>query len=545
MQREVKIGLGVVLVGAVVFAAVRFGAGPAAKSGLDLALANLPPGWAATHGAITYNALSGDARVDDLLITHDDQIVFSAASVLASGIAGVGPTSPPKRIGHITIKNAGGIYVHHIGSLEINGLEVENIRRLIDPAFYPNGRPASDARLPLLSSLDGTDLALHVDLPAMPVAPGVPPLTSSDVHVAEWHMDSLSARQFPAPPKADSFQDWAFLAALGRDFGYGSLSARDVTKIMPGYGRVRVGAEDVAGMQDGRIHSAQIENVTYTPESMDRPSAFSLNLDRAALRDMDLSRALDMLPAMMDDPHANASRFNNSIRIGGFEMGGGRLDAAHAPLITLSSVTGSATYQADGTQAGAVTVRGLKIMYTGRDTAPAVALALQRFGKSDFNMDVDEGGTYNPQDGRLKLTQADFTLHGLGALRFTADVDGLQNSGANPGDRLAMLRAVHLYTASLRWDDASLTDRIFHLLSLQSGKTETQLRAQLGIPVATLGFMMPEQPDAAAQINAFLDGRHRLSITLTPPHPPVSLGDVASASPTEKAALLGVVIKGD
>jgi hypothetical protein len=61
----------------------------------------------------------------------------------------------------------------------------------------------------------------------------------------------------------------------------------------------------------------------------------------------------------------------------------------------------------------------------------------------------------------------------------------------------------------------------------------------------SLGFLMPEQPDAGAQVNAFLDGKHRLIVTIAPPHAPISLGDVASAPPAEKAAILGITIKGD
>ncbi|MEJ0048701.1 MAG: hypothetical protein WDN04_23265 [Rhodospirillales bacterium] len=55
--------------------------------------------------------------------------------------------------------------------------------------------------------------------------------------------------------------------------------------------------------------------------------------------------------------------------------------------------------------------------------------------------------------------------------------------------------------------------------------------------------MLPDQPDAADQVNAFLDGRHSLDISLAPPAP-VRLGDLAAVPVPEKAHVLGVKIKG-
>jgi hypothetical protein len=546
MQREVKIGLAMVVAGLAVFAAVRFGSGPAAKTGLDLALANLPPGWAATHGAVSYNALSGDARVDNLVITQNDMIVFSAASVLASGITGVTPTAPPKRIGHLIVKDASGLYVKHIGRIEIDGLEVENIRKLFDPAFYPGGKPASDAMLPVVAGFDGADIGVHIDLAGMPVRPGLPPMKAVDVHVGQWHGGTVAARQFPGPPVAGSLQDWAFLATAARDVAYGPVTAKDVSEIIPNVGRLRIGAESVGNVKDGRIARLEATDITFDMDVTGKPLHGRMGLENAAVQDIDLNKMLDQLPAFMANPQANGGKFNAGLHVGGYDVSGATIDFAKAPLLTLASFNSKIGVAADGVQSSSGTMRGLKIVTTGRDVAERTAIALQRFGMADFNIDADFAGTDNPLSGHTKATKADFTLHGLGALRMTWDIGNVQNAGAaTPMEQLAALRSIKLYSASIQWDDASFTDRIFHMLSAQTGKTETQLRSQLSVPVATLGFMMSEQPDAAAQVNAFLEGRHRLVVTLAPPHPPVSMADVAAAGATEKAPLLGVMIKGD
>lgn len=553
MQRDVKIGLGVVVVGLAVFAALRFGGGPAAKSGLDLALANLPPGWSATHGAVTYDALSGNAQVRDLVVTHDDQIVFSAAAVLASGISGITPTSPPKRIGHITIKDAAGTaMLRHVGRLELDGVEVENFRKIFDPASYPDGKPVSDAKLKLIEQIDSTDVALHVDFPKQDTKPGVPPLRSADIRVAEWHMADLNGRQLPMPPQPpQSDQYWNFVAALLKDVGYGSQVAKGITQTMPGAGELRIGSEEVTGVQDGRIHSAQVQDTSFdntaaAAAAPDKLGPFHFTLDRVTLSGLDLGKVIDALPDIMARSSEKHPNLTGGLHMEVFEAGGLRFETRHFPVVTIASFSGITQYQADGAQTGTGSIHGLKIAYSGREISPQVGLALQRFGMSDFNMDFDEASSLSPKDDRLKITQADWTFHGLGALRMTADIAGFNTAaGAGPADQLTVLRSLRLYGASIRWDDASLTDRLFHLISLEQGKSVEALRAQLSIPLMSLGFLMPEQPDAGAQVNAFLDGKHRLIVTLAPPHAPVSLGDVAAASPAEKAAILGITIKGD
>jgi hypothetical protein len=82
------------------------------------------------------------------------------------------------------------------------------------------------------------------------------------------------------------------------------------------------------------------------------------------------------------------------------------------------------------------------------------------------------------------------------------------------------------------------------MAALRSGQSEEALRATLALPLASASAFFPDQPDVADQINAFLDGRHRLSVTLAPPAP-VSLDEISAAGPAEKAHLLGVTIKGN
>jgi hypothetical protein len=177
--------------------------------------------------------------------------------------------------------------------------------------------------------------------------------------------------------------------------------------------------------------------------------------------------------------------------------------------------------------------------------APAVQVALQNFGMMDFSLDVDSDGSFDRGTGHLVAKQEDFKFKGLGTLHVTGEIDGLkldaQPTRQDPAAAFADARLLH---GELTWDDASLVARVFKLAELRTGQTEAALRATLALPLASAVAFFPDQPDVADQINAFLDGRHSLTVTLSPPTP-VRLVDVTAAAPAEKAHLLGIRIKGN
>jgi hypothetical protein len=107
----------------------------------------------------------------------------------------------------------------------------------------------------------------------------------------------------------------------------------------------------------------------------------------------------------------------------------------------------------------------------------------------------------------------------------------------------AAIETARLNAAALTWNDASLTGRLIRMAAAKQGLTPEQLKAGLALPLASLPVLMPEQPDAGAQIQAFLDGQHQLSIRLNPPTP-VGLDEWKATPGPGKAALLGVQVSG-
>jgi hypothetical protein len=541
MKLASKVGLGAVALVAAAVLVVRLGGSGAAKNGLDAALNNLPPGWKATHGAVSYDALSGQAQVDDLVVTRDGEPFLQAGFVLVSGIEGATATTPPKRIGKIVVRDLSAKVYRHVGRWEMDGVEVANLRTVFDPAAYQNGKPVSTTPLKLIASVDASDVLVHVDLPPPP--PGAKPrrnpkLTAVDAHIEHFHNDGISARQFAKAPANDSLQDWEFIADAARAFSKESSTAKEVTETLPGIGAISIGTASMGGYRDGRIARLDERDILFTSDG--KPNTFSVAAISA--KDVDLNKLIDSLPELAK-PGGNG-KLNTGVKIGQFDIDDLKANFEHAPLVTMASLNGATLYDADGTQNGTVTMRALKIITTGRPMKPQAKLALDRFGMADFTIDLDEAATYAPGNGHLDITKADVLFHDLGTLHMAMDADGLQNISGSGTDQLQAMKAVQLKSALLQWTDNSLVNRVFKVAAAQSGKSVDDLRATLALPIASLGMFLPDQPDAPAQVSAFLADPKQLTITLAPPQP-VSLFDVAQASAQEKAALLGVRVKGD
>ena len=141
----------------------------------------------------------------------------------------------------------------------------------------------------------------------------------------------------------------------------------------------------------------------------------------------------------------------------------------------------------------------------------------------------------------------DVALRELGTLHLDAELGGLNQIAAAapvPGHPEGPAMAAVIDHATLVWDDASLTNRLMAVAASQLHTTPDLVRARLAMPVLSLGLMIPDQPDAADQVTAFLTHPHRLTVTLNPPQK-ISIGEVAQAPVTARAHLLGVRVKAD
>jgi hypothetical protein len=516
------------------FVGIRIASNRGASGGVDVLLSQLPPGYTATHGAIAFNALTGTAHLSDLVINHNGVAVLTAGRVDVSGIGSL-VGGWPARVGHVTMNDiTAPPTLRHIDRVEADGIETGTLRTLFDPAAYPGGRPAYTDRRPVLGDLQIFAIVLHLQPPAGGDS------TPYDVTIKHEELNDFSARQFAAAPTSDAMKQPAFSADLLTAIAFREAAGEEVRSDIPGAGLLGIGHATVKDYDGGKIGDDALRDISFV--SSKKPA--TVQLHEFELSGIDATKLIAQLATMTTDPKPPRPRIARGLRVQAFSLHGLKVDIPTAPLITLDSID-SHTESAQGDfTASAGTMRNLNIVSTGRDLPAQSREALQNFGMADFSVDLDAAGSFDTGTGHLIAKQEDLLLKGLGALHVTADVDGLKtdpDAPLPPGGALHNARLIH---ATLVWDDASLTSRLFHMAALRSGQSEEALRATLALPLASASAFFPDQPDVADQINAFLDGRHRLSVTLAPPAP-VSLDEISAAGPAEKAHLLGVTIKGN
>jgi hypothetical protein len=540
MRPVVVAGIGVVVVvGGLVM--LRHHGGGVAGLGVDALLGQLPPGTTATHGAVSFDPAAGTASIEKLVITKDGQTVFAADNVTATGIEGLSASAPPRRIGHITVTNAAaGKLYEHIARIEIDGLAPETIRQILDASAYQDGKPAWTDRRILVDSVEAFGITGHGDAP--PNQTGPVRITGTDITIAHSKISGLSGRQLSAPPSAATLTDPAELASAVLALGETSAATDGVRMELHGLGRFTIGSESATDFADGKLAKAEIDDIAFAGEN----GIGTFKLQKTTLQDFDLSKLALALPAFAaaTKEHRPPRMIADMMRIGGFEVVGLEADFQHAPKVTLASLTSKTESDGGGAQAGTLQMRDLAITYTGRDVPPNVSAALQRFGMQDFKVDWDSATSQNTATGELALTRNDIAVHGLGTLSTVFKLVNWQKLDGTPEEIKAHWRAAKVLSAKFTWKDESLTGRLFHIAAESSGRTEQEVRASADQPLAMLPMFLPDQPDATQQIDNFLDGRHQITITLTPPSP-VTIGDLIDAPPQQKASLLGVHISGN
>lgn len=295
----------------------------------------------------------------------------------------------------------------------------------------------------------------------------------------------------------------------------------------------------------GAYDNGHIDNVTMADFSLttEKPAG-TVVVASAALQGFDISRMLAMMPDLLASPNTPHPEVLNSMSLARGEISGLRIDYAAGPLVTMDTLMRvDASGLADKT--GTFSIHGFTVQTSGRPLSAAARQSLSDFGMADFTTDLDDAYSYDQASGTMTLKRCDIAVHDVGALHMSAVVNGLPPGQATTQQQIqARLAQARLVSASFTWDDVSLVTRLLKMAAAKQGVTPEQIRAGLALPLASLPMLMPEQPDAAEQINAFLDGRHTLKVTLNPPSP-VGIADLQGVPAAQKAAVLGVRVAGN
>ena len=293
MRRGLLIGAAVLVVAGV---GVYFLTHQGATTALDDALAHLPPGYAASHGGISINPITGAIHLPHFVLNHDGQPVYSADDMTVSGIGALDADGIPVRVGHLSahgVQLPGG---RRIERVDLDDIEVHAVRALFDPASYPGGKPAGTSPVTLLGGGDLAGFSAHIAPPPAP-APGVP----VDVDAEHVHISGLAARPLAVPPAPQGPQPRGFGAAVAAALAVDETRVDHARLVFAGGTIAGIGSEIVRGYNGGLIDHAEIDDTTVTAPD----GRGGGGLHRIAADQLDFGRLLARLakPAPRTAPH--------------------------------------------------------------------------------------------------------------------------------------------------------------------------------------------------------------------------------------------------
>jgi hypothetical protein len=465
----------------------RHQAGKVVDKDFDQALAALPPGYTATHGATNVNPLTGTATLHDVSLSYAGQKLWQADTVTVAGA------------------------------------NQDALHNVFDPSAYPSGRPASTTSSRLIE--DFTATGVHVTNPQDPGT--VITIRSASLH-------QLSGRPFFKAPIGEQLRGKPFAADVALAFSAQSLDVHDVAiHSAKTDSNVTLGSFTLRDYASGKIGRIAAGDISLDFSSIKpKPNHAHMALATAELRNIDLSQAL---LALRDNKAVTSPSGKGSLNLTGFDLA-----VTPGPDISLASVTASSTpADASGLQTGTASFSGLTMALKDTPLGKPGEALVQAFGMNKITMDISVNSATDVPANHTKLEE-DFDLHDLGLLHLKVSA-GLANPSLVQKDPKAALMNATVDRAGLEWTDKGLVNRAFAAAASQMHVSADMVRAQLAIPLVSLGFFLPDQPDAVDQVTHFLNNPGMFSVTLNPPAP-FTLAAIGALPTDQRAHAMGVHI---
>ncbi|ANM14684.1 MULTISPECIES: hypothetical protein [unclassified Rhizobium] len=213
-------------------------------------------------------------------------------------------------------------------------------------------------------------------------------------------------------------------------------------------------------------------------------------------------------------------------------------------------------------------VAGLKADLSQVEDASAKE-AIEKLGLTALDGTVTMKGSWEVESGKIAVDEYAFDFKNIGRLNIAVDFSGytlafvkslqeaVKTAEANPNKEeanqavgLAMLGLMQQLTfnsASIRFDDASITKKALDYAGAQQGVTGDELTQSLKglVPMMMAQLNLPElQNQVSAAVNAYLDGPKNLTISAAPEKPvpfPMIIG-AAMGAPNTIPSVLGVKV---
>ncbi|MBB2750679.1 UNVERIFIED_ORG: hypothetical protein GGI57_001355 [Rhizobium aethiopicum] len=213
-------------------------------------------------------------------------------------------------------------------------------------------------------------------------------------------------------------------------------------------------------------------------------------------------------------------------------------------------------------------VAGLKADLSQVEDASAKE-AIEKLGLTALDGTVTMKGSWEVESGKIAVDEYAFDFKNIGRLNVAVDFSGytlafvkslqeaVKTAEANPNKEeanqavgLAMLGLMQQLTfnsASIRFDDASITKKALDYAGAQQGVTGEELTQSLKglVPMMMAQLNLPElQNQVSAAVNTYLDGPKNLTISAAPEKPvpfPMIIG-AAMGAPNTIPSVLGVKV---
>jgi hypothetical protein len=194
---------------------------------------------------------------------------------------------------------------------------------------------------------------------------------------------------------------------------------------------------------------------------------------------------------------------------------------------------------------------------------------INALGYQTISGSIEMEGSWQPSDGKMELSQYDITVDNAGTFGMTFDLSGYtmdfvkslqemqkkmaaQPEGADKSAEgmamLGLLQQLTFNSASIRFDDDSLTNKVLDYVGKQQGMSGKDIanQAKAIVPFGMAQLNNPElTSQVTAAVSAYLDNPKSLEISAEPaaPVPFSQIMAGAMANPADLTKTLGVSVK--
>jgi hypothetical protein len=200
---------------------------------------------------------------------------------------------------------------------------------------------------------------------------------------------------------------------------------------------------------------------------------------------------------------------------------------------------------------------------------PQAKAAIEALGYQNLTGSLQMAGTWQPSDGRMNFSKYDITVDNAGTFGMTFDVGGYtpafiksmqemqakmaaKPEGADDSAQglamLGLMQQITFNSASLRWDDNSLTGKAIDYIAKNQNMSSDDIKNQAKAIVPFLAAQLnnPELSSVVTEaVTKYLDNPKSLQISAVPPAP-VPFAQIAATgmtNPIDLTRTLGITVK--